>query len=157
MYSEAWTQHAMGNASMLQYTHYTVAFPNMVSLYIRHYHNVLLWINPQGVRSRWQVLELQTYETNLLHEDVIQILSFHFEESYACNTSDVTDFDHFTLKIEFWKWTTAPEVLHLKCDCVTGIVRSIVWELLFFGFMCKQRLLNCAFTRLCDSSFIRVL
>ena len=34
------------NASMLQCRHYTVAFPNMVSMQIIHYHNVLLWINP---------------------------------------------------------------------------------------------------------------
>ena len=34
------------NASMLQCKHYTVAFANMVSMQIRHYDNVLLWINP---------------------------------------------------------------------------------------------------------------
>ena len=34
------------NAPIHQYKHYTVASPNMVPMEIRHYHNVLLWINP---------------------------------------------------------------------------------------------------------------
>ena len=62
------------NASMFQCTHYTVDFPNMVSVKIRYYHSALLWINPTRCQKQTVGVEAAVVRSLMLLQQVVEIL-----------------------------------------------------------------------------------